>query len=125
MAIRASGLRSGGGGDHVSGNGNFAEQPPLFHFRFELVQRIIHGVYLLKLIGNDLSYFPHGMGDFLTINPLPLKNLGNCGGFRLNILKGSAVALQIAFISGQVSINLGFGIISGLFPPVLHGFLTI
>ena len=55
------------------------------------------------------------MGDFLTINPLPLKNLGNCGGFRLNILKGSAVALQIAFISGQVSINLGFGIISGLF----------
>ena len=89
MAIRASGLRPGGGGDQVCGNGNFAEQPPLFHFRFELVQRIIHGVYLLKLIGNDLSYFPHGMGDFLTINPLPLKNLGNCGGFRLNILKGS------------------------------------
>lgn len=113
MEIRASGLRPGGGGDQVCGNGDLAEKSPLFHFCFELVQRIIHGVYLLKLIGNDLSYFPHGMGDFLTINPVPLKNFHNGGGFRLNILKGSAVAVQFAFISGQVSINLGFGIISG------------
>ena len=55
------------------------------------------------------------MGDLLTVNPVPLKNLGNGGGFRLNILKGSAVALQIAFISDQVRINLGLGIISGIF----------
>ena len=57
-------VKAGGGGIMLAATGNFAEQPPLFHFRFELVQRIIHGVYLLKLIGNDLSYFPHGMGDF-------------------------------------------------------------
>ena len=77
MAIRASGLRpGGGGGDQVCGNGNFAEQSPLFHFRFELVQRIIHGVYLLKLIGNDLSYFPHGMGDFFDDQPAFLEELG-------------------------------------------------
>lgn len=89
-----------GGGDQVGGNGDLAEKSQLFHFLFELLQGIAHSLYLLNLIGNDLSYFPHGMGDFLTINPLPLKNLGNCGGFRLNILKGSAVAFQIAFISG-------------------------
>nr|DAE10342.1 MAG TPA: hypothetical protein [Siphoviridae sp. ct3es5] len=86
-------VNTGRGGDQVGGNGDLAEKAPLLHFLFELLQGIAHGLYLLNLIGNDLSYFPHGMGDFLTINPLPLKNLGNCGGFRLNILKGSAVAL--------------------------------